>query len=364
MEHHADALESLNKAIALVPNDAFAFQERGNLLMRLNRHADAVADFSRALAVRPDDPDLLYSRGNTHSILKNYPETIRDCTRLLQIQPDYPYARGVLVHSKLQCCDWTGLDDQQREISLGIAGGKRVVSPFNHKALSDSPEEQLQCASNWVRHECPPTRPLWQGESYKHDRIRLAYLSADLNNTAVATLMAGVFEHHNRTRFAPIAVSFGPDSPTPMRARLIAAFEAFHDVREKSDQDIAIQLHALGIDIAVDLMGFTGACRPRIFAARPAPVQVNFVGFPGTMGASYMDYILADRIVIPAADATYYSEKIVYLPDCYQPNDDKRRVADKVPTRSEAGLPEQGFVFCCFNNSYKIMPDEIGRAHV
>ena len=175
LEHHADALESLNKAIALVPNDAFAFQERGNLLMRLNRHADAVADFSRALAVRPDDPDLLYSRGNTHSILKNYPETIRDCTRLLQIQPDYPYARGVLVHSKLQCCDWTGLDDQQREISLGIAGGKRVVSPFNHKALSDSPEEQLQCASNWVRHECPPTRPLWQGESYKHDRIRLAY---------------------------------------------------------------------------------------------------------------------------------------------------------------------------------------------
>jgi predicted O-linked N-acetylglucosamine transferase (SPINDLY family) len=221
------------------------------------------------------------------------------------------------------------------------------------KALSDSPSEQLRCAQLWVAHEVPPSpSSLWGGEPYRHDRIRLAYISADFNNSAVASLMAPVFEHHDRSRFESIAVAFGPAEKTPMRMRLESAFEHFLDLRSQGDLDIAARLREMEIDIAVDLMGFTGECRSAIFAHRPAPLQVNYLGFPGTMGAPYIDYIVADPTVIPEEHQPFYAEKIAYLPDCYLPSDPARSIAAP-PSRREAGLPDKGFVFASFNNSYK-----------
>ena len=349
----AEALASFDHALDLHPGFADAWEDRAGTLMRLGRREDAVAAYDKAIALKPDNPDLLYNRGNALSILKHYEEAIRDCENLLALEPNYPYARGVLVHSKLQCCDWRSLDEEKAKISAALKAGKRVVSPFNLKALSDSPSEHLRCAQLWVAHEVPPSpTPLWRGERYRHDRIRLAYVSGDFNNSAVATLMAGAFEHHDRSRFDIIAVSFGAPDPTPMRRRLEAAFERFIDLRGQSDSDIAARLRELEIDIAVDLMGFTGECRSPIFAYRPAPVQVNYLGFPGTMGAPYIDYIIADPTVIPEGHQRSYAEKIAYLPDCYLPADSTRPIA-KPPARRQAGLPEQGFVFASFNNSYK-----------
>jgi len=352
-----DALASVERALAIKPDDADALEERGNLLMRLNRHAEAVAAYDAALALKPENIHALYNRGNALSILKRFEEAMRDCESVLSRDPDYPYARGVLVHCKLQCCDWRDFDGERGKIALALEAGKRVVSPFNHKALSDSAAEQWQCARTWVRHECPPSpAPLWRGERYRHDRIRLAYVSADFNLSAVATLMAGVFEHHDRKRFEIIAVSFGSDVKTEMRDRLVGAFERFEETRALSDAEIAAFMHRSEVDIAVDLMGFTGECRSGIFALRPAPVQVNYLGFPSTMGARHLDYIIADKTVIQEGEQVHCSEKVVFLPNCYLPNDSTRPIAARTPSRGEAGLPDDGFVFCSFNQAYKFAP--------
>jgi predicted O-linked N-acetylglucosamine transferase (SPINDLY family) len=198
--------------------------------------------------------------------------------------------------------------------------------------------------------------PLWRGERYAHDRIRIAYLSADFHDHAVMHLMAGLFEQHDRSQFDVVAVSFGPDPSTDTRARLKDAFERFIDVRHLRDDEIAKLLRDLETDIAIDLKGFTDDARTGIFAFRPAPIQVNYLGYPGTMGAPYIDYIIVDPIVVPHDQRLAYAEKIVYLPHCYQVNDAKRLIAERTPTRSEATLPETGFVFCSFNNNYKITP--------
>ena len=353
-----DALQSLQKAAQIAPDFADAWQDCADILVQLGRREEAVTAYDRALALKPGDPLLLYGRGNALSVLKRYDEAIRDCEAVLSRDPDYPYARGVLINSKLQACDWRDVEEQVEKIRTGIAAGKRVVTPFNLKALSDSPAEHLQCARSWIAHEVPPApKPLAGAATrYRHDRIRLAYISADFTNSAVASLMAGVFERHDRQRFETIAVSFGPPDKVPMRIRLEAAFERFIDVRGRSDADIAARLRMTEADIAVDLMGLTGECRTGIFAQRPVPVQVNYLGFPGTMGAPYMDYILADETVIPDEQQSHYAEKLVTLPHCYLPTDNRRAVAERKLTREEAGLPASGFVFASFNNAYKFNP--------
>ena len=357
LERLNEALASTERALALRVGDAESWNDRGHLLMRLNRHAEAADAYDRVLALRAGDIDALYNRGNALSILKRYDEAMRDCERVLAIAPDYPYARGVLVHSRLQCCDWRSYEEDQRLIGQGLVAGRRVISPFNHKALSDSAPEQLLCAQEWVRNEVPAARePLWRGEVYRHDRLQLAYVSADFNASAVATLMAGVFEHHDRSRLEITAISLGGDTPSEMRSRLKSAFEHFVEAREMSDQEVASYLRRMEIDITVDLMGYTGECRSRIFALRPSPIQANFLGFPGTMGAPYMDYIVADASVIPNEHRKAYAEKVVHLPDTFLPSDRMRAISERAPTRAEAGLPETGFVFASFNNAYKFAP--------
>jgi predicted O-linked N-acetylglucosamine transferase (SPINDLY family) len=218
--------------------------------------------------------------------------------------------------------------------------------------------DQLQCARLWAAHEAlPAPTPLWRGEPYRHEKIRIAYVSADFHAHATSVLMAGVFERHDRNRFELVALSFGPDDGSEMRARVKNAFDRFVDVREKSDAEIAALMRQWEIDIAVDLKGYTKDHRSGIFAFRPAPIQATYLGYPGTMGAPYVDYIIADATVIPDEHRPYYAEQVAYLPDSYQCNDSRGTFTDDSVTRAQAGLPEAGFVFCCFNRNYKIAPD-------
>jgi len=228
-----------------------------------------------------------------------------------------------------------------------------VIQPFVLMGYSEDPALLRHCAENYVHRVAPAQPPLSDGKPYRHDRIRLAYLSADFHQHPTAQLMAELFERHDRNRFEVNAFAFGPDDGSAMRGRLVKAFDAFEDVRRLSDLEIAKLIRAREIDIAVDLNGHTHEARPGIFSHRPAPVQVNYLVYPGTSGANYMDYILADRIVLPLDQQPFFSEKIAYLPDCYQANDSTRSLP-QAPSRSEAGLPETDFVFCCFNNSWKI----------
>ena len=353
-----EALDSFEQAIANRPGNAAAWEGSATALTQLERRSEAVIAYDKVISLRGPSPELLYNRANAHAILKNYEAAIRDCEMLLSAAPDYPYGRGVLAHAKMQICDWRGLDEHAQQITHALHAGKRVISPFNFKALSDSAAEQLRCAELWTAHELPPDAgALAQGRVYDHPRIRLAYVSGDFCNSAVAGLMTPVFESHDRKRVETIAVSFGPPDQSEMRRRLEVAFERFVDCSGKTDIEIAAWMRDAEIDIAIDLMGFTGQCRSAIFAHRPAPLQVNYLGFPGSLGAPWFDYIIADSTVIPASDAGFYSEKLALLPYCYLPADPARLTLKPSPRREAEGLPPAGIVFASFNNSYKFSPD-------
>ena len=357
LKRHAEAIASYDRALAIKPDFADALNNRGVALHGLKRHEEALASYDRALALRPDYADAWNNRGNALVSLQRHEEAVAAFERLSALEPAREDVRGKLLHARMQCCRWDAFDALSARVAADVRAGVRSITPFEFLAVCDAPDDQLRAARICVRDQFPPApSPLWQGERYRHDRIRLAYLSADFREHAVAHLIVGLFERHDRNRFETIALSFGPDRAGEMRARIAAAVERFVDVADKSDREAAAMLRAMEVDIAVDLMGFTSGARTGILARRPAPIQVNYLGYPGTMGADYIDYILADRWVVPAGHERHYAENIVRLPDSYQANDAQRRIAARTPPRTELGLPETGFVFCSFNNSYKITP--------
>jgi protein O-GlcNAc transferase len=357
----AAALASYDRAVALRPDYVEALNNRGYALRGLGRHEEALASLDRALALKPDHVEALNNRGIVLHDLGHHDRAARDFAQLLGARPDFDYARGNLLSQQLRCCDWQDYDASVKRIESDALQGKLTAPPFAFLSISGSPAAQLQCARTFNRDKYPASADaLWRGERYGHGRIRIAYLSADFHGHATAYLMAELFEAQDKARFETIALSFGPDSKDEWRARLKKSFGRFIEVRGKSDRDAALLLNELEIDIAVDLKGYTQDNRTGILAFRPAPIQVSYLGYPGTMGADYVDYILADRYVIPEDQHAYYSEKIACLPDSYQPNDSKRRISERTPTRAEAGLPETGFVFCSFNSNSKITPPMFG----
>jgi protein O-GlcNAc transferase len=357
LRRHAEALACFDAALALRPDSAEAHSNRGNALLDLKRPEEALACHDRALALRPDAADFWNHRGNALVELRRYDVAATSYRKALALDPDCKYALGALCYSKRHACDWSGHEEECRRIVSGVRAGKNVIAPLAFLSISESAQDQLVCARLYAGRTYPASAaPVWTGERYRHDRIRLAYLSADFRPHPVSYLLAGIFELHDRSRFETVALSFGPDDSSEMGGRLKGAFERFIDVGGQSDLEVARLMRDLEIDIAVDLMGHTQSQRTGIFALRPCPVQVNFLGYPGTTGADYFDYIISDRVVIPEDHHAHYSEKVVYLPDTPQPNDRKRRIADRTPSRAEENLPDRGFVFCSFNHTYKFAP--------
>lgn len=358
LKRHREALASYDRALMLDSKNPATWNNHGNALIALTRYADSLSDFDTALALDPNYVDALSNQANARSSLKHFPQAIAGAEAALAIDPDHAPTLSVLIHCGIHACDWRLLERAKARASAGLRLGRRSIQPFDCKAIATSEEDNLQAARLWMQDECPPSpQHLWRGERYEHDRIRVAYLSTDLRAHAVGFLIVGALEHHDKSRFETTGISLGADDKSETRARIEAAFDRFIDVREKNDNEVAALLRQMEIDIAVDLNGFTGDPRTRILAKRPAPIQVNYLGYPGTMAADYIDYIIADPIVITPNEEPYYSEKIAYLPDSYQANDSKRHVVEHVPSRAEAGLPETGFVFSSFNNTYKISAD-------
>jgi predicted O-linked N-acetylglucosamine transferase (SPINDLY family) len=391
VRRHAEAVQSFDRALKLDSRAVAVLIDRGNTLQELSRFVEAIADYDRVLQLSPESALAYNNRGNALKALRRYPEALGSFDQALRldrrnivafnnkgnllqdlqrhaeaaacfaavvaVDAKFPGAIGALLFSRLHCCNWESYEEHTIRVADLVSRQQRVGAPFFFLTVCDSPAAQRHCASNFAAERYPPAAvPMWRGERYTHDRIRVAYLSADLHSHATAYLMARLFEVHDRTRFEITAISFGPDDDSPMRARLKRAFDRFIDARDVSDLAVAQMLRQLEIDIAVDLKGFTSDGRLNVFAHRPAPIQVSYLGYPGTTGVPYMDYIVADREVIPAADQVHYSEHVVYLPECYQVNDSTREAAPRTPRRIEAGLPDGGFVFCCFNSCYKITP--------
>jgi predicted O-linked N-acetylglucosamine transferase (SPINDLY family) len=350
-----EALTCYESYLKVNPQSAEGWHNHGITLSQMQRFDEAVASFDRVLALRPDSAQTWSNRANALFEQKRYAEAIADYDKALSLDPEYGSARGYRLLAKLWCCDWRNLDADIADVSSRLRAGARVIQPFGNLMISRDPADQLRCAQLWSRGEGAQP-PLSRGQRYTHDKIRVAYLSGDFCVHPVSILMAGVFEAHDRSRFETTAISFGPDDGSALRTRVTKSFDRFLDVRGRTDVEIANLMRVAQIDIVVDLMGLTGASRQGILACRPAPVQVNYLGFPGTTASPHIDYILADKIVIPEAEQHHYSEKVVYLPDTYMPSDATRAISDRVFTRAEAGLPEKGIVFFCFNNSYKFTP--------
>lgn len=351
----SEALSFYESYLKTHPESAEAWHNHGITLSQMERFDEAVASFDRVLVLWPDSAQTWANRGNALLEQKRYEDAVHDYDKALALDPEHGSARGYRLLAKLWSCDWRTIDADIAEVSSRLRGGARVIPPFGNLMISSDPADQLLCARLWLQGQGGQP-PLWRGERYAHDRIRVAYLSGDFCVHPVSILMAGVFEAHDKTRFETTAISFGPDDGSKLRTRVTKSFDRFVDVRGRTDFEVASLLRGLQVDIAIDLMGLTGSSRHGILAFRPAAIQVNYLGFPGTMAASHMDYIIADRIVIPPGEHRHYSEKIVHLPDTYMANDAKRPVSDRQFSRVDAGLPERGVVFACFNNSYKFRP--------
>jgi predicted O-linked N-acetylglucosamine transferase (SPINDLY family) len=353
-----EALADYDSALAINPGYAQAWSNRGAALHELRRYEEALESHGRALALKPDYAEAYFNRAATLKVLRRDDEAQASYARALAIMPDYEWLHGTWLCSRMQLCDWQGLAPALAELEASISSGHHATPPFPVLALVDSLALQRRAAEIWVAANDPP-RPLPADFAPRAPggRIRLGYYSADFHNHATAYLMAELIEQHDRERFELVAFSFGPDTGDSMRARLAKGFERFLDVRAQSDHEIARLSRELAIDIAVDLKGFTQDARTGIFARRAAPVQVSYLGFPATMAAPFIDYLIADHTLVPEASRPHYAEKIAYLPGSYQVNDSLRPIADRQFTRSELGLPAAGFVFACFNNSYKITPE-------
>jgi predicted O-linked N-acetylglucosamine transferase (SPINDLY family) len=357
LNREADAVAAFDRALALKPDYAEAAFNRGTSLLKLGDPATALAAFDAALRLTPQDAEAWFNRGNALQGLKRFAEAGGSYERALGLNPNLAFAPGKLVYCKLQCCDWASLADLEAGIERGIRSGQPAAGPLEYALISSAPEDLLTSARIWVAHQCPPAPSrLWQGGPYDHPRIRIAYLSADFRAHAVAYQIVGLLEQHDRARFEVLGISYGRDDDSAIRHKLRSACDEFLDLSTTSDRDIAALLRARELDIAVDLTGHTADSRIGVLGYRPAPIQVNFLGFPGTSGAPYVDYIIGDRWVIPDGQRSAYSEAVVHLPDTFFPADGNRRIGALPPSRIAAGLPEHSFVFCSFNATCKISP--------
>jgi len=351
------ALGAFEQAASLDPQDAETWSNAGIVFFELKRFEEAIEFYDKALAIEPNYAEALCNKGNALNELKRYEEALACYEKALSINPTIDWAPGVWMHLKLKVSSWENLESNLQVLLAKIAAGEKVCNPFPLLAMTDDPMFHRQASAIFAHYQYPANPALGVIPKYsKGEKIRIGYFSADFHNHATGYLLAELIELQDKNQFELIGISFGSSQSDEMRARLEKSFDQFIDASAMSDMEIAQLSRKLKIDIAVDLKGFTQNCRTGIFAYRAAPIQVSYLGYPGTMNADYIDYLIADKTLIPQELQQAYSEKIAYLPNSYQANDRKRVISDRVFTKAELGLPEQGFIFCSFNNNFKILP--------
>jgi len=355
MGRFTDALADYDTVLAADHGNARAWNGRGAALNGCRRNRDALASFDKAIALQPDLADALINRAHLRwSEHGDHAGAIADLSAALAADPAQPYAAGDLLHLRMQVADWTDFDVSVRAIDDGVRRGLPVIRPFAYQAIGAAPADLQACSRIFAKGLSLASSPA--PAAFTHPKIRIGYVSAEFREQATAYLMAGLYELHDRDRFEIIAIDNGGGDGSAMRRRLEAAFDKVLYIAGLNDDDAAALVRAAQIDILVNLNGYFGSPRMGLFARRPAAVQVNYLGFPATLGASCMDYIIADRTVIPPDEERFYDEQVVTLPHSYQANDAKRAIAHGLPSRAAMGLPDDGFVFCNFNQSYKITP--------
>jgi len=350
----AEALKSYDRAIALSPNYGEAWSNRGELFAAMEQLDAAIASFERALALMPQHVDTLLNCALAFQKGRRFDEARSLLDRAAQITPNHKRLLFGLAYGALQHCDWAVQDAIRPRLAVECPAGRSIVAPLALLGYLDDPGALRLSSDHYLKDLLGPAAFVAERPAlFRHDKIRLAYVSGDFHEHATAYLTADLFERHDRSQFEVYAISLGPSDASEMQQRLRRAFDQFHEVQSFSDAEVAQLIRRLEVDVAVDLKGFTAGERPGIFTRRAAPIQVNYLGYPGTMAAGQWDYIVADATVLPSEEQPFYAEQIVHLACCYQASDPARRI-DASPTRASQGLPEQEFVFCCFNNHAKI----------
>ena len=356
LKRYEEAIIQCDKALSLKPDYSNAWFNKGLALNELKRYEEAISHYDKALSIKSDYAEAYCNKGVTLIELKRYEEAIIQCDKALSLKPDIEWLLGNLLYSRIQICEWNNFESSIQTLIINIQKNKRIIAPFTALALIDDPKIHKLCAKIYVENRHPINLTLGKiAKRSKKDKLRIGYFSADFRNHAVSILMAELFELHNKEHFEIYAFSFGPDDGSTLRFRLSQSFKQFIDVRSMSDQQITELSRKLEIDIAVDLGGYTANNRMGIFSYRAAPIQVSYIGYLGTTSTQYIDYLIADRVIIPEGMEKYYTEKIVFLPN-YQCNDRKRKISEKIFTKQDLGLSENIFLFCCLNNNYKISP--------
>ena len=360
-KQYKEALASYEQALGMEPNNPELLTNKGAALSNLGRHPEAVDCYTKALDINPTYFEALEAIMYALCTLKQYSKALVYADQALQINPSHPFLYGFAAHLRSLICEWNSFDEDVSVIAKKVHEGQKAILPFQALCIFDDPSLQLQCAQIFAQTQTSDERASKPEHSKSNSqKIRIGYFSSDFGFHPVSFLIAEVFELHDRERFEVVGFSVGPNTGDPMRQRIEKAFDEFYDVVHLQDEEISQMSRDLKIDIAIDLTGYTQDSRTNIFSHYAAPVQVNYLGYPGTLGASYIDYIIADPILIPEAEQQFYSEKIAYLPNSYQPNDRHRKISDDEMIRSAHGLGEDDFVFCCFNNNFKITPKVFG----
>lgn len=353
-----ESIKNYERSLLLNPKNVEAIFNLGNVLKEMRLYAQAIEKYRKALEIDPTHFATMNNMANTFVDLREYTQAISLFEKAQTLKPNIDFLTGALIHAKSMICDWDDRFNGYPSLSLRIEHGERVISPFHALALFSDPSVLLKASLTYATYKSAGIVPQpIEIERLCNSKIKIGYFSADFFNHATAHLMAQLLESHDKHLFDIYCFSIGSHINDSMQLRIAKSVDHWLELGDKTDSQIASLARQENLDIAIDLKGYTYQSRPGIFAHRCAPIQVSFLGYPGTMGASFMDYIIADEVVIPPTDQQFFTEKVVYMPGSYQVNDSTRKISDTMLTREQAGLPKEGFVFCCFNNNYKITPD-------
>jgi len=360
LNRHDEAIIYYEKAIALKPDYAEAYFNFGKALNLSNHHNGAIIYYEKAIALKPDYTEAYVNCGSVLGLLNRHDEALIHYEKAIALAPDYDYLPGWIMHSKQHASDWNGYDDLRENIIEGTVSLKNSSHPFIILSMTDDLKIQKISAEVFSKVQTSQLKnPKIIPMKYDHKKIKIGYFSADFHNHATMHLMAEMLELHNKEKFEIIGFSYGIDVRDDWSERARKSFNDFYNVFNMNDEGVANLSRNLEIDIAIDLKGYTQESRPAIFFYRAAPIQINYLGYPGTLGAEYIDYIIADKNLIPENKKVFYTENIIYLPGCYQPNCAKREIDKTKISRKEFGLPEDAFIYCAFNNAYKITPQTL-----
>ena len=352
-----DALASFDKTIEVDPAYTQAYTNKAALLQAINRHHDALLTLIACVEVDPNNALAYEGQGHLLSQFKQFDLSVNAFKRVLEIDPNYSYAEGHLMHARLSCCDWTDYEESRNRIIDGIRAGKKVCGAMTIMSITDDAELARKCIEIYAKDKYgDPLLKLWNGEKYAHRRKRVAFISADFRTHPVGYLLVEMIENFDKSQFELTGVFTGTSDGSDLWKRYRCAFDHYIDAKNIPSFELAKLLRAMEIDIAIDLSGHTEGSRLDVLSHRPAPVQMTYLGFPGTLGLQFIDYLIADPRIIPPEQQKHYTEKILYLPHCYLPRDTSVVPSTITPKRSDFGLPEEGFVFCSFNHDYKINP--------